>query len=171
VTKPTPTEQILPLVHPKPAEHPTVKDVVATKPPTHEAADFIDTAWGKEWFELVQELAASQKIQAMTRELAMQAQLTDRQEGQWELQVERETLLSASNIERLQTALQAAGHEVILKCKIGSATDTPSIRLARHQKQVLAQFEQDILSDPVVQQLITEFDAKIVPGSLKPRIQ
>ena len=107
----------------------------------------------------------------MTRELAMQAQLTYRQEGHWELQVERETLLSASNIERLQTALQSAGHEVILKCNLGSATDTPAIRLARHQKQVMAQFEQEILSDPVVQQLITEFDAKIVPGSLKPRIQ
>ena len=119
----------------------------------------------------MQQLVASQKIQAMTRELAMQAQLTYRQEGHWELQVERETLLSASNIERLQTALQSAGHEVILKCNLGSATDTPAIRLARHQKQVMAQFEQEILSDPVVQQLITEFDAKIVPGSLKPRIQ
>jgi DNA polymerase-3 subunit gamma/tau len=133
--------------------------------------DFNDTALGNEWFELVQQLVASQKIQAMTRELAMQAQLTGRQEGQWELQVERETLLSASNIERLQTALQSAGHDVILKCKLGSANDTPAIRLARHQKQVMAQFEQEILSDPVVQQLITEFDAKIVPGSLKPRIQ
>ena len=134
-------------------------------------ADFNDTPLGNEWFELVQQLVASQKIQAMTRELAMQAQLTGRQEREWELQVERETLLSASNIERLQTALQSAGHEVILKCTLGSATDTPAIRLARHQKQVMAQFEQEILSDPVVQQLITEFDAKIVPGSLKPRIQ
>ena len=134
-------------------------------------ADFNETALGNEWFELVQQLASSQKIQAMTRELAMQAQLTARHEGQWELQAERETLLSASNIERLQTALQSAGHDVTLKCKLGSATDTPAIRLARRQKQVMDQFEQEILSDPVVQQLITEFDAKIVPGSLKPRIQ
>jgi len=171
VTKPAQAEQILPVVHPKPSEQPAVKADAATNPSTHDAADFSETTLGKEWFELVQQLAASQKIQAMTRELAMQAQLTDRQEGHWELQVERETLLSASNIERLQAALQAAGHEVILKCKLGSATDTPSIRLARHHKQVLAQFEQDILSNPVVQQLITEFDAKIVPGSLKPRIQ
>jgi DNA polymerase-3 subunit gamma/tau len=106
----------------------------------------------------------------MTRELAMQSQLVSRQQGHWELQVERETLLSAANIERLQAALQASGHAVVLACKPGSATDTPAIRMARHQKQVLAQFEQEILSDPVIQQLITEFDAKIVPGSLKPRI-
>jgi DNA polymerase-3 subunit gamma/tau len=155
----------------KAAALPVTIEAVAPTVSVATEADFNETALGNEWFELVQQLVASQKIQAMTRELAMQAQLTYRQEGHWELQVERETLLSASNIERLQTALQSAGHEVILKCNLGSATDTPAIRLARHQKQVMAQFEQEILSDPVVQQLITEFDAKIVPGSLKPRIQ
>jgi DNA polymerase-3 subunit gamma/tau len=155
----------------KAVAQPVAIEVVAPTVSVTTEADFNDTALGNEWFELVQQLVASQKIQAMTRELAMQAQLTGSQEGQWELQVERETLLSASNIERLQTALQSAGHDVTLKCKLGSAKDTPAIRLARHQKQVMAQFEQEILSDPVVQQLITEFDAKIVPGSLKPRIQ
>ena len=155
----------------KAAALPVTIEAVAPTVSVATEADFNETALGNEWCELVQQLVASQKIQAMTRELAMQAQLTYRQEGHWELQVERETLLSASNIERLQTALQSAGHEVILKCNLGSATDTPAIRLARHQKQVMAQFEQEILSDPVVQQLITEFDAKIVPGSLKPRIQ
>ena len=155
----------------KAAALPFTIEAVAPTVSAASEADFNDTPLGNEWFELAQQLVASQKIQAMTRELAMQAQLTCRQEREWELQVERETLLSASNIERLQTALQSAGHEVILKCTLGSTTDTPAIRLARHQKQVMAQFEQEILSDPVVQQLITEFDAKIVPGSLKPRIQ
>ena len=162
--KPPEIEQIQPIAQPVPV------DEARPKAFPNGADAFSDTVLGKEWFELVQELAASQKIQAMTRELAMQSQLVSRQQGHWELQVERETLMSAANIERLQAALEASGHAVVLACKPGSATDTPAIRMARHQKQVLAQFEQEILSDPVIQQLITEFDAKIVPGSLKPRI-
>jgi hypothetical protein len=41
--------------------------------------------------------------------------------------------------------------------------------MTKQQKQALDQFEQKILNDPHIQNLIAEFDAKIVPGSLKPR--
>jgi DNA polymerase-3 subunit gamma/tau len=124
---------------------------------------------GKQWFELVQQLSTTQKIQAMTRELAMQAQLISRDVDVWVLHVERESLLSAANIERLQLAVQTAGHDVVLNCKLGAAADTPAIRMTKQQKQALDQFEQKILNDPHIQNLIAEFDAKIVPGSLKPR--
>ena len=128
-----------------------------------------DSEIGKQWFELVQQLTTTQKIQAMTRELAMQAQLISRDVDVWVLHVERESLLSAANIERLQLALQTAGHDVVLNCKLGAAADTPAIRMTKQQKQALDQFEQKILNDPHIQNLIAEFDAKIVPGSLKPR--
>jgi DNA polymerase-3 subunit gamma/tau len=119
------------------------------------------------WCSLVETLVADQKIQAMTRELAMQSQWIQRDGARWTLQVERESLVSAANLERLQNALQDGGHSVTLATQIGPVTDSPAIRWAQRQQQHLSAVEEEILNDPVVQQLIQEFDAKIVPGSIK----
>ena len=120
------------------------------------------------WHGLVEQLLQAQKIQAMTRELAMQSQLVAQQDMAWTLQVERESLTSPSNLERLQTALQSIGHELTLNVQIGPVSDTPALRMALRQQQRLQQAEQEVLSHPLVQQLMQTFDAKIVPGSIKP---
>jgi DNA polymerase-3 subunit gamma/tau len=120
------------------------------------------------WHGLVEQLLQAQKIQAMTRELAMQSQLITRIDDKWTLQVERESLTSPANLERLQTALQSIGHELTLNVQIGAVSDTPALRMALRQQQRLEQFEQEVLSHPLVQQLMQTFDAKIVPGSIKP---
>ena len=120
------------------------------------------------WHSLVEQLLQAQKIQAMTRELAMQSQLVAQQDTAWTLQVERESLTSPANLERLQTALQSIGHELTLNVQIGPVSDTPALRMALRQQQRLQQAEQEVLSHPLVQQLMQTFDAKIVPGSIKP---
>ena len=120
------------------------------------------------WHSLVEQLLQAQKIQAMTRELAMQSQLVAQQDMAWTLQVERESLTSPSNLERLQTALQSIGHELTLNVQIGPVSDTPALRMALRQQQRLQQAEQEVLSHPLVQQLMQTFDAKIIPGSIKP---
>jgi DNA polymerase-3 subunit gamma/tau len=120
------------------------------------------------WHGLVEQLLLAQKIQAMTRELAMQSQLITRIDDKWTLQVERESLTSPANLERLQTALQSIGHELTLNVQIGAVSDTPALRMALRQQQRLEQSEQEVLSHPLVQQLMQTFDAKIVPGSIKP---
>ncbi len=120
------------------------------------------------WHSLVEQLLQAQKIQAMTRELAMQSQLVAQQDMAWTLQVERESLTSPANLERLQTALQSIGHELTLNVQIGPVSDTPALRMALRQQQRLQQAEQEVLSHPLVQQLMQTFDAKIVPGSIKP---
>ena len=120
------------------------------------------------WHSLVEQLLQAQKIHAMTRELAMQSQLVTRQDTAWTLQVERESLTSAANLERLQAALLSVGHEVTLNVQIGAVSDTPALRTALQQQQRLQQSEQEVLSHPLVQQLMQTFDAKIVPGSIKP---
>ncbi|MEK0433089.1 MAG: putative polymerase gamma and tau subunit, partial [Pseudomonadota bacterium] len=101
------------------------------------------------------------------RELAMQSQLMKQEASRWVLQVERESLVSSANVERLQTALHEAGHAVTLVTQIGAVVDSPAVRLAHRQQARLSAVEEEILNDPVVQQLIAEFDAKIVPGSIK----
>jgi len=126
-----------------------------------------DNTLAEAWFVVVEQLVTAQKIQAMTRELAMQSQCVQREATRWVLQVERESLVSPANVERLQNALHEAGHSVTLVTQIGDVTDSPAIRLAQKQQQRLSDVEEEILNDPVVQQLITEFDAKIVPGSIK----
>ena len=120
------------------------------------------------WHSLVEQLLQAQKIQAMTRELAMQSQLVAQRDTAWTLQVERESLTSPANLERLQTALQSIGHELTLNVQIGPVSDTPALRMALRQQQRLQQAEQEVLSHPLVQQLMQTFDAKIVPGSIKP---
>lgn len=139
----------------------------AAAPSPLTAMPLIDSALGQVWFEIVEQLVNAQKIQAMTRELAMQSQLMHQEANRWVLQVERESLVSAANIERLQQALHEAGHTVSLVTQSGTVSDSPAVRWAQRQQQRLSDVEEEILNDPVVQQLISEFDAKIVPGSIK----
>lgn len=128
----------------------------------------VDNAAAELWHGLVEQLLQAQKIQAMTRELAMLSQLVSHKDTVWTLQVERESLTSSANLERLQAALRSLGQEVILNVQIGAVTDSPALRMAQRQQQRLQQAEQEVLSHPLVRQLMQTFDAKIVPGSIKP---
>jgi DNA polymerase-3 subunit gamma/tau len=122
---------------------------------------------GEQWLAVVQDMVKAQLIQAMTRELAMQSQLMAQTDGVWHLQVESESLNSASNRERLQLALQSLGHAVTLQVAQGPVQDSPARRITARQQQRMAQAEADILNHPSVQRLINEYDAKIIPGTLR----
>ena len=122
---------------------------------------------GEQWLAVVQDMVKAQLIQAMTRELAMQSQLMAQTDGVWNLQVESESLNSASNRERLQLALQSLGHAVTLQVAQGPVQDSPARRITALQQQRMAQAEADILNHPSVQRLINEYDAKIIPGTLR----
>ena len=125
------------------------------------------TGLGPTWLAVVQDMVKAQLIQAMTRELAMQSQLMAQADGVWHLQVESESLNSASNRERLQLALQSLGHAVTLQVAQGPVQDSPARRITALQQQRMAQAEADILNHPSVQRLIKEYDAKIIPGTLR----
>ena len=126
-----------------------------------------DSPLGEQWLSVVQEMVKAQLIQAMTRELAMQSQLTAQADGVWHLQIESESLNSASNRERLQLALQSLGHVVNLQVMQGPVEDSPARRITALQQQRMAQAEADILNHPSVQRLMNEYDAKIIPGTLR----
>ena len=126
------------------------------------------TPEGDVWHALVQSLVDSEQIQALTRELALQSQLVARDSDTWLLRIERESLNSTNSRERLQRALAQAGHEVSLQVEIGRVTDSPSKRLAALAAQRQREAESIILDDPYVQQLMQDYGATIVPGSIKP---
>ena len=153
------------------AEKKTLKTAETTAlaaPSATPTASLQPTSLGTDWFAVVQDLVKAQLIQAMTRELAMQSQLLSKDAAAWVLQVERESLNSPSNRERLQLALQALGHAVSINVQIGPVTDTPAKRITNQQIERQQAAEDEIMNDPMVQQLMREYDATIVPGSIKP---
>ena len=152
----------------KPAKAEAEKKTLKTAPETVTVAlTPSDSPLGEQWLSVVQEMVKAQLIQAMTRELAMQSQLTAQADGVWHLQIESESLNSASNRERLQLALQSLGHSVNLQVMQGPVEDSPARRITALQQQRMAQAEADILNHPSVQRLMNEYDAKIVPGTLR----
>jgi DNA polymerase-3 subunit gamma/tau len=122
---------------------------------------------GELWLSVVQDLVKAQLIQAMTRELAMQSQLMSQADGVWHLQIESATLNNASNRERLQLALQSLGHAVSVQVQQGPVQDSPAQRITSLQQQRMAQAQSDILNHSSMQHLIKEYDAKIIPGTLR----
>ncbi|WP_427912474.1 DNA polymerase III subunit gamma/tau [Ramlibacter sp. MMS24-I3-19] len=144
-------------VQPEPSREPS-------RPPT----EFERTDEGDFWHATVQQLVASEAVTALSRELALQSQLVARDTGHWLLRVERESLNQGASRERLQNALRAAGHAVDLGIEIGTVIDSPARRNAAAAAERQKQAEAVIHNDPFVQQMVRDFGAKIVPGSIKP---
>ena len=157
-----------PISKPAVAAEPPAKLPAPANPSATSTATLQPTTLGNDWLEVVQQLVKAQLIQAMTRELAMQSQLVQQDATAWVLQVERESLNSPSNRERLQLALQALGHAVSISVQLGPVQDTPAKRITTQQHERQQAAEAEIMNDPLVQQLIRDFDATIVPGSIKP---
>lgn len=123
---------------------------------------------GDFWFEVVQGLVATDAVNAMVRELALQAELQDRRATEWTLRIERESLNQPALCDRLQTALQAAGHEVQLVIVLGPVQDTPARRTQAAQAARQQAAVETIENDPFVQAMLRDFGGRIVPGSIKP---
>jgi DNA polymerase-3 subunit gamma/tau len=104
----------------------------------------------------------------LVRELALQSQLVARDEDQWLLRVERESLNQAGNRERLSLALKEAGFGVSLAVEVGRVSDSPTRRNASASAERQAAAENRILENPMVQTWMRDFGAKIVPGSIRP---
>jgi DNA polymerase-3 subunit gamma/tau len=129
---------------------------------------YTPTDSGETWHGIVQALIAAESIGALVRELALQSQLMAQDGASWTLRVERESLTQGSNRDKLQLALQAAGHSVELVIEHGPVQDTPARRLAAAQALRQQQAEEIIRNDPFVQTMMRDFGGRIVPGSIRP---
>jgi DNA polymerase III subunit gamma/tau len=132
------------------------------------AAPLQPTEEGDFWHVLVGELVARDAVTALVRELALQSQLVGRDEGHWMLRVDRESLNQPASRERLRNALHAAGHAVSLSVEVGTITDSPARRNAAAAAEKQRAAEEIIRGDAFVQDMMRDFGAKIVPGSIKP---
>ena len=133
------------------------------------AISLAQASLGDDWSQIVNQLIAAEAIAALTRELALQSELCRRDSAVWVLRVERESLSQPAAREKLQTALQSALNDtaLTLSVEIGAISDTPARRnsaaLAERQREA----EALIHNDPFVQDMIRNWGAKIVPGSIK----
>jgi len=167
VDAPTETSQALLAVPVRqPAQNPG--PAAAAAPGATTVPQVVPTEEGDHWQQCVQQLMANDAIQSLTRELALQSQLVARDEVNWLIRVERESLNNANSRERLQKALATLGQEVTLTVELGRITDSPARRAAAAAAERQLAAEAVILNDPYVQQLVQNFGAKIVPGSIKP---
>ena len=120
------------------------------------------------WHDTVMALVKAEAIGALVRELALQSCLVSRDGGQWRLCVPNTSLAQSGSRDRLQAALQAAGHDVKLTLETGPVADSPAKRLAAAAAERQRRAEETILQDPFVQAMMRDFGGKIVPGSIQP---
>ena len=124
---------------------------------------------GDDWSRIVNQLVAAEAIAALTRELALQSELCSRSDGVWVLRVERESLSQPAAREKLQLALQTALDDTAIKLSVelGSVADSPARRNSAALAERQSAAEALIQNDPFVQDMIRNWGAKIVPGSIK----
>jgi DNA polymerase-3 subunit gamma/tau len=147
---------------------------VGAAPAPAAAADLEPTPLGERWVALVAMLNQRQAISALARELAMQSQLVEQQDGAqplWRLRVERESLRAPALVDKLRGALAEALGIAPLKLEVeaGSVSDSPAKRDAAERERRQREAEDVIRNDPLVQEMLAQFpSARIVPGSIKP---
>ncbi|MGQ2979629.1 MAG: DNA polymerase III subunit gamma/tau [Polaromonas sp.] len=132
-----------------------------------------DSPLGDAWTALVNRMVAAEMIAALARELALQSELRSQADGVWTLRVERESLNQVAAREKLQAALQTALQDSAqaprLVVELGPVGDSPARRNAAAALERQRQAEETIQNDPFVQDMMRDWGAKIVPGSIKPR--
>ena len=121
-------------------------------------------------------LAAKLPITGFARQLATQSLLVSDDGALLTLSVSIKNLAEQVNINKLASALKKMGIERKIQVQVDSTTEHSVQKMGKtayqieQDKRIVEQemLEQTVLKDPFVQQLVQEFDAVILPGSIKP---
>ncbi|MES2887621.1 MAG: DNA polymerase III subunit gamma/tau [Pseudomonadota bacterium] len=130
---------------------------------------------GDRWAQVVKEMVTAERISALVRELAWNAECVAVDETamplRWHLRVERDMLRAPSHCDKLKAALmEHLQVSVDLQVEGGPALDTPAQRHLADRQLRQRQAEKVILEDPWVRSVLAQFPtARIVRGSIQPR--
>jgi DNA polymerase-3 subunit gamma/tau len=119
-------------------------------------------------------LATALPVRGVVQQLAQQSELArcdSESDGavQFHLRVPVETLRSAGSVDKLAAALtEHFGKAVRINTEIGAVQQTANAQALGERATRQREAEQTMQDDPFVQSLMREFDAVIVPGSIKP---
>ncbi|KVE43636.1 DNA polymerase III subunit gamma/tau [Burkholderia sp. BDU5] len=147
-------------VAPKPAPAPPVD----TRP-LPEAIPLDAIGYDGEW----PTLAASLPLKGVAYQLAFNSELTSVDGGVLKLAVPVQQYADAAQISKLKAALaDALGKPVDVSVEVGPARRTAAAIAAAERVKRQREAEQEMSADPFVQQLLREFGASIVEGSIRP---
>lgn len=114
-------------------------------------------------------LAATLPLKGISYQLAFNSELTALDNGVLKLSVPVPQYAEASQVAKLKSALaESLGKTVELDVTVGPARRTAAALDAAMRAERQRDAERDIGADPFVQQLIRDFGASIVPGSIRP---
>ncbi|WP_321841322.1 DNA polymerase III subunit gamma/tau [Paraburkholderia bannensis] len=114
-------------------------------------------------------LAATLPLKGISYQLAFNSELTALDNGVLKLSVPVPQYAEASQVAKLKAALaESLGKTVELDVTVGPARRTAAALDAAMRAERQRDAERDIGADPFVQQLIRDFGASIVPGSIRP---
>lgn len=142
-------------------------DAQAAQPgPVCAPVQFSPDSPGIDWPALVQRLDLPA---GLPRALAQQSELRGVDGDRWLLRVPNAQLTRAGALDKLQAAVRTAlGRDITLSAETGEVADSLSQREARARQQAQEQAHAAICGDALVQQLMRDLGAQIVPGSIKP---
>ncbi len=114
-------------------------------------------------------LAATLSLKGISYQLAFNSELTALEGTLLKLSVPVPQYAEASQVAKLKTALaERLGKTVEVNVEVGPARRTAAALDAAERAQRQREAEREIGADPFVQQLIRDFGASIVPGSIRP---
>jgi DNA polymerase-3 subunit gamma/tau len=119
-----------------------------------------------DWLQLV----STVRVTGLTRQLLEQAELVSFENNRFELRVAIKHLADRNTVERLKAALvQHFGGPVELAVQVGTVEGNTKAQYERGERDARqARAVASIESDPFVRTLVSEFDAVVVPGSIRP---
>jgi DNA polymerase-3 subunit gamma/tau len=159
-----------------------VKSTPAAVPAAAQAAPQLEEApaarpvamlgWDGNW----PALAAALPLRGVVQQLALQSELigcgADPESAgtaRFKLRLPVETLRSAGSVDKLAAALsEHFGKPVKVDTEIGAVRQTANAQAQAERAERQREAEQKMQEDPFVQSLMREFNASIVPGSIKP---
>ncbi|MCK5356143.1 MAG: DNA polymerase III subunit gamma/tau [Methyloprofundus sp.] len=163
---------------PRAAPTPTQNTTLKSKPVTHAVAEtvVVDTPTaiqagaqeGVSWHEMV----IAMNLQGLTRELANNCVLESvgEQECRLILDPKQAQIRSLRSEEKLQAAVQkyyARPLKLVIKTE-SVASDTPAVKIQKDKVNRQQQAVDAIDNDENIQALKTNFDARVIPGSVEP---
>ncbi|CAJ3310401.1 DNA polymerase III subunits gamma and tau [Burkholderia pseudomallei] len=147
-------------VAPKPAPAPPVDTRPLPEPIPLDAIGY-DGEWPT--------LAASLPLKGVAYQLAFNSELTAADGGTLKLAVPVPQYADAAQVAKLKAALaDALGKPVDVAVEVGPARRTAAALAAAERAKRQREAEQEMSADPFVRQLLREFGASIVEGSIRP---
>ena len=121
------------------------------------------------WLALVQQMLDAQLLSALAYELATQSECIAEGADWRTLRVEQGLLRSEAVVGKLQAALAQAQQPCLLRVELGEVQDNWHKRSQAAKAAQQNAAEASFYALPVVQDLLGNWQAKVVPGSIQPK--